>query len=125
MDYRRNLLWIDGLAALIAGILMLVLSGWLSWLYELPYGLLIFMGCINLAYSCYSLSLARRATRPIQLIWLLVAANSFWAIVCFVLAYHHGADASWFGLAHFIGEGIFVGALAFLEFRWRRMLLVR
>jgi hypothetical protein len=119
----RKLLWLDCSAALLAGVAVLSLSEWLSQLYTLPRDLLVTVGVVNLAYGTFSFSLARRARRPRSLIVLLVVANGTWAALCALAAVLLGGTASAFGLAHFIGEGLFVGGLATLEWIQRERLL--
>ena len=119
---RRKLLWIDGLAGLTVGAVVLAASGWLSERYGLPRSLLLFTGVANVAYGSYSTSLARRSVRPRRLIWFLIFANLAWAVVCFILAIVYRETATFFGLAHLVGEGLFVGGLACLEWRWRELL---
>lgn len=123
MRFLQRLLWIDSGAGLIAGTLMLSLSGWLAELYALPRALLVAMGVANLAYGSYSLSLARRAVRPPALIALLIAANGAWALLCFLAAARFAGVASPFGMAQLVGEGVFVGGLAALEWRARGRLV--
>lgn len=124
MRLLRELLWVDCAAALVAGLAVLSLSGWLARLYGLPRGLLVAMGMANLAYGAFSFSLARRAHRPPSLIVVLVLANATWAVLCGIAAVRLAGVASAFGLAHLIGEGLFVGGLAALEWRQRDQLLV-
>ena len=120
----RHLLWIDSGAGLLAGVVILALSTWLSDLYELPGSLLLAMGTANLAYGTYSGALASRARRPYALLVLLVTANATWAGLCGFAAVHFVETASGFGLAHLIGEGLFVGGLAAWEWRMRERLRV-
>lgn len=115
----RRLLWIDCTAAGLAGLAMLALSAWLSALYGLPQSFVIGLGVVNLLYGAFSFSLARRASRPLKLIVALAAANGAWAVVCIALAVAVGGSATLFGLAHLVGEGLFVGGLGALEWRWR------
>jgi hypothetical protein len=122
MDVRRKLLWIDGMAAAAAGVAVLLSGGWLSKWYELPRNLLLLIGGVNIAYASYSLSLAVRVERPKALILLLVLANLVWAVVCLRWAVVFAETASPFGIAHLAGEGVFVGGLASLEWRWRELL---
>jgi hypothetical protein len=122
MSVLRKLLWIDCGAAFVAGLAVLALAGWLSRLYALPRGLLVVMGGVNLAYGAFSFSLARRARRPPLLIAALVAANTTWALLCGLAAARLVGTASGFGLAHLVGEAIFVGALAALEWNQRERL---
>lgn len=119
----RHLLWIDSGAALTAGIVVVGLSGWLSAIYELPRSLLVMIGVANLAYGMYSGLLARQERRPYRLLVLLVVFNATWAALCGFAAVTFADTASVFGLAHFVGEGVFVGTLAALEWRERERLL--
>ena len=123
MDVRRKLLWIDGAGGLFVGAVVLLICGWLSELYGLPYKLLFFIGAANVLYGSYSTSLAMRSERPKNLILLLVFANLTWMFVCMSLAISNLETASLFGLAHLVGEGLYVGGLACLEWRWRELLL--
>ena len=122
MNLRRNLLWIDGLGGVVVGVAMFVLSGWLSEWYRLPRDFLLFMGAVNLAYGCYSLPLAKRSRRPMSLIMLLAVANLAWGVACLRWAVVFRDTASFFGLAHFVLEGLYVGGLGCLEWRWRELL---
>lgn len=117
------LLWIDCAAAALAGVTVLMLSGWLSSLSALPRGLLLFMGAVNMLYASYSFALATRSRRPRLLINLLVFANLAWSVVCLGLALAFAGSVTSFGLGHLVGEAVFVGGLAGLEWRWRNQLL--
>lgn len=119
----KNLLWVDCIAAALGGATVLMLSGWLSRLYALPRGFLLVIGTVNMLYACYSFSLASRSRRPRSLINLLVFANLFWTLVCLGLAVSFWGQASLFGIGHLVGEAIFVGGLAGLEWRGREQLL--
>ena len=122
MDLRRKLLWVDASAALVAGVGVLLLCGWLSEWYALPENLLLLIGGVNVGYGVYGLLLASRARRPRALILLLVMANLVWAAACLRWAVAYSESASVFGLAHLGGEGVYVGTLACLEWRWRAIL---
>lgn len=122
-DLPRKLLWVDCIAAAAAGAAVLAFSGWLSRLYGLPRGLLLLIGAVNLLYACYSFSLAVRARRPRHLLNVLIFANGAWAAVCLGLAVAFWRPATPFGLAQLIGEAVFVGGLAGLEWSRRDQLL--
>jgi hypothetical protein len=124
MALPRKLLWIDGLGGAVAGIAVLLARNWLSQWYRLPLNLVFLIGAVNLAYGSYSLSLAVRARRPGILILLLVVANLTWAVCCLRWAALFAGTASWLGHAHLIIEGLYVGGLACLEWRWRELLRV-
>lgn len=123
MYVLKKLLWVDCVAAALAGAAVLPLSGWLSHVYALPRGLLLLIGAVNLAYASYSFSLAVRARRPRRLINLLVLANLAWAAACLRWAVVFSGSATAFGIGHLIGEAIFVGGLASLEWSRREQLL--
>lgn len=112
----------DCTAAAVGGVVVLALSGWLSRLHVLPRELLLFTGGVNLLYASYSFTLARRARRPMFLIQLLVYANAAWVVVCLSLAAAFWGKASLFGIAHLVGEAIFVGGLAAVEWSQRSQL---
>lgn len=120
----RNLLWVDCSAGALAGVAMLTFSEWLGNVYALPRGLLLLMGVVNVLYASYSFALATRRRRPRALINLLVFANLAWAVVCLGLAVAFAGSAMLFGLGHLVGEAVFVGGLAGLEWRWREQLLI-
>lgn len=117
-----HLLWVDGIGAVVAGVAVLSLSGWLSQLEGLPQELLIFTGVVNLLYACYSLPLAMRSERSVRQIRWLVQANLAWTVVCFLLLVIFRSDATPFALLHIGGEGLYVGMLALLEWRYRDLL---
>jgi predicted membrane-bound spermidine synthase len=123
MNWRYKLLRIDSLGALTVGLVMLLLSQWLSSWYALPRGFIIFMGLVNLAYGCYSFSLLVKIKRPLSLIVVLVIANLGWAVLCVLWAVIFAQSASPFGTIHLLGEALFVGGLAYLEWRNREFLL--
>jgi uncharacterized membrane protein YjjB (DUF3815 family) len=123
MRIIRSLLWIDCIAGALAGVLVLLFSEWLSRLYSLPPEILYFTGLVNLLYATYSFSLAKRRARPKALIILLAAANGAWALACLGLAIHFFETATFIGIGLLVGEAIFVGGLASLEWKWRDQLL--
>jgi hypothetical protein len=120
----RDILWVDCSAALGAGLVVLPLSRWLAELYAMPRGLVVGIALANLCYGAYSFSLARRVRRPMSLVVLLVVANAAWATSCVVVACVFWEAASVLGLAHLLGEGLFVGGLASLEWTRRDRLTV-
>jgi hypothetical protein len=123
MQIIRNLLWIDCTAGALAGMLVFSFSGWLARLYSIPEGILYFTGTINLLYAAYSFSLAIRPTRPRVLIIMLAAANGIWTLVCLGIATYFFETATFFGIGQLVGEAIFVGGLASLDWKWREQLL--
>lgn len=112
------LIWIDWIAAAVAGVVVLSLRGWLADLYSLPKELLLVIGVTNLAYGSVSFTLAMSSRGGrVPLLRGVAAANVAWAVCCAVLAAAWVGTASTFGLVQLIGEGILVGALGVLEWR--------
>ena len=116
---RRYLLWVDGCAAGVAAVLLLVLGPWLQVWYGLPAALLQLIAMVSLGYAAYSLNLARLSRRPAWALVLLVVANALWALLCMRWALLYGPTASLLGVLHLLVEALFVGTLALLEWRWR------
>jgi hypothetical protein len=105
------------------GVRVLSLSPWLSTWYAIPQRLLVLMGVANLTYGAFSFSLARRRVRPRGLLVTLVVANAAWGVLCLLATALLVRRASAFGVASLVLEGLFVGGLAALEWRWRESLL--
>ena len=118
-----KLLWIDCLGGLIAGAIVLALAGWLAPLEGLPREVLVFTGAMNLLYGSYSLSLVLRQRRSRAAVYALIAANAVWLPVCLILAAVFWETATVFGLLHLMGEGVYVGGLAAVEWRQRERLV--
>lgn len=123
MRIARNLLWIDCTAAAFAGAIVLALSKWLSDLYALPLGLVLFMGIINLLYACYSFTLAVRIARRKSMIMLLVTGNLAWAVVCLGLMIAFSGTATMSGVGVLVAEAAFVSVLALFEWRYSDQLV--
>ncbi|SFO79876.1 hypothetical protein SAMN05216601_102152 [Ectopseudomonas composti] len=124
MRMVRHILWLDCMAAAVAGVVVLLFAPWLNDWYSLPRELLSFIGAVNIAYACYSFSLAVRVRRSETLIKLLALANGFWALVCLGIAATFAPVITLPGLCHVLGEAAFVGGLGMLEWKWRRQLRV-
>ncbi|MFM9949727.1 MAG: hypothetical protein ACKV1O_17455 [Saprospiraceae bacterium] len=113
-----RLLYMDGFAALTAGIFLLLLRDFLSGLLGLPVWLLTAQGFINIAYSAYSLPLARRKYRPGWMVQLLAVANMLYAFGCVpLLLWHFFPTCNALGVAYFGLEIGFIGGLGWLEWR--------
>ncbi|MEM1095969.1 MAG: hypothetical protein AAGJ10_15330 [Bacteroidota bacterium] len=115
MMQRQNLLWVDGTAGAVVGVLLLSVSPWLAELFSLPLGVVLFMGAANLTYGSYSLTIAQRKRRPLSLIRFLVMANLAWVPVCIGLIIVHREVISVWVLLHLSAEAVCVGSLAVIE----------
>jgi hypothetical protein len=118
----RKLLWIDWLGALIAGLLVVSLHQFLADLHNLPAGIILFIGCVNIAYGCFSLSITLRRNRSVAIVGALAIANIIWLPVCLVIAGAYLSQITILGGLHVIGEGIYVAGLGVFEWLNRRTL---
>lgn len=118
----KKLLWVDCIGGGVVGVLVLVLARWLSDWYRLPYDFVIMMGIVNLAYGSYSFTLAMLSKRPMPLIRLLVFTNLLWMVLCLRWAVIFYGTASILGMAQLIIEGLYVGGLGCVEWRFREQL---
>jgi len=123
MSLKTNLLWVDGIGGLAVGVLVLALASWLSSLHGLPKNLIVFLGVANLVYGSYSTSLAFRSRRPRKWVVFLVFANILWGVLCLSLFLKFNQTIAITGVLHLVGEGIYVGGLGYLEWRWKEFLI--
>jgi hypothetical protein len=117
----QAILRLDAGAACAAGFAVLALRDRLALLHAFPLALVVFLGASNLAYASYSGSLATlaglRRMPSRRAIDVLVVANLAWTAVCGTVLVATWRSASVLGLAHVAFEGLFVGALAVVEYR--------
>jgi hypothetical protein len=111
----NNLVWIDGFAALASGCFTLLFKSKLSPIFNLPESLLTTLMVISFCYAIYSLSLARRASKPILFLKILVIGNTFYSVICAILTVIFYEKATFLGVGYLMLESAFVAALAFLE----------
>ncbi len=115
----RHLIRFDGIAGLMAGTFSLTFSAWLAELYGLPRSIVVFNGIVNLMYGTYSSTLASLRHRPIAMVIALSFANCLWALFCFAFVFQMPASATVFAVGQALFEGVFVGSLGVLEWRYR------
>ena len=106
----------DSGGGLAAGVLVLLFRRELSAIEALPEALLLFTGAANVGYGLYSGSLLRGVPAAGAL-RALVVANAVWAGLCALLAAGTWGGASAWGTAHLASEGVYVGLLAWVEYR--------
>lgn len=123
MKLPRDLLWLDGFAGLVAGVVALLLSGVIAAWHDMPHGWWLFNGLMNLIYASYSLSIARLRRRSLGLVAVIAAGNLLWAGMCVAATLWFRTTATPLGLAHLLLEAAFVGALGATEWRLRHHLI--
>lgn len=118
----RALLWLDGGAGFVVGVVVLAFLPWVARLHGLSEPIVRFFGVANLVYASYSGTLAVRASRgamPSRLaLGTLIVGNLAWTCVCAAILATNGAEATGFGRAYVALEGVFVAVLAFAEKRF-------
>ncbi len=118
------LLWTDAGAGALVGGVVLLLHEWFARLYRLPVSIVVTVALANLLYSTYSGSLAVRAshgrTPSRRAFYTLIGVNALWPVVCASFLICTWSSVSAFGVAHFVLEGLFVGALARIEWKYLR-----
>ncbi len=121
---KRHLIRIDGTAGLCVGIPVLLLADRLASLFGVPVWLIVVNGMANLAYGTFSTTLASFPSRSIYLVSALSIANMVWAIICFTVGLNLVSTASFLAVGNAFFEGLFVGSLGVLEWRWRHQLVL-
>jgi hypothetical protein len=118
MTSARLLILLDWTAGAGAGVLMILLRYWLAELYQLPSGLMLTFGMVNLAYASFSFILWLLSRKDhVPGLQIIAAANILWAIVCLVMFFVWWGTASFLGAGHFVGEALIVGGMGLLEWR--------
>lgn len=119
--FLRRVLWADTTLGNLTALVGLFFPARLADLLGLPFGLIIVIAVVTLAYAVTALTIAVQASLPILLVCVLVWANWFWTVVSTVLLLRHFAAATVLGVAFLVLQ-IFVvifvvGGLAYLEGR--------
>lgn len=119
-----KLLSLDGIGGVVAGLFVLALHGPIAGFYRMPVAVVVFVAVANVVYGSYSSRLAWRASRGTlpsrRAVEVLAIANACWPLVCIALLVHTREAASVFGQLHLGLEGVYVFALAVVEWRWLR-----
>ena len=110
-----RLLWIDGLGALIVGILVLLLRHPLSAIFNLPVWLLTLESGITLCYAVYSITLARQRPRHGWMIRALIIGNWAYALFCIALLILFFQRCSAWGVIYFLAEVLYISGLGWVE----------
>lgn len=113
----KKLIWFDAFAALTSGVVVIALKGFFAPLFNLPAALLTVLALTAFCYAVYSFQLAFRAHKPPPLIWLLIIANTIYALACLVLFFVFLRTATWLGSAYLLLDFSIVAALTFIEYR--------
>lgn len=124
MDIRRKIIWVDCIAAISVGLIVLLFHSMVGAIYHIPEQTIIFIALSNLLYGAYSFSLAIQKARNIKHLQLLVFGNLFWALVCAGVVAQYFNVASLIGIAFIVCEAMFVIMLAYFEWKYRYELVL-
>ena len=107
------------MAGLVVGGVGLALTGMgvLDEVLGLSQAVLFVVGGANILYGSFALSIVVSSPPKTSRIALLIGANLVWCAVCLLLLAHHADGASLLGRVYLLGEAVFVGGLAALEWR--------
>lgn len=117
----KNLIWIDATAALLSGVIVLMLKAKLSLFFNFPESLLTTLGFVSLSYALFSFYLAQQKSKSKRLLKILVIANLVYAIVCIIIMLFLYKTANLFGVLYLILESSLIAILALVE--WRQIKL--
>jgi len=123
MKKNANIIFLDGIAGVLSGSLVLLLSSLISETHNWSQTFILLHVIASLTYGAYSLVLSYRRFRPVKMISILAVANCIWALVCGALAILLSASLTTWGLGHLVLEFLFVGALGIYEWRFRHSLV--
>lgn len=127
MDKRAtSILAVDASGGVLVGAVVLLWLDVFHAISAIPKPVLGFMGAANLTYGLYSSTLTALALqrRKVSRHWvsLLCAANLSWSVVCALLLVRLSGTIAPLGAAHLALEGLYVAALAIIEYRFVRPL---
>jgi hypothetical protein len=117
----KVLMWIDALAAMTAGVGILMFRVPLSLIFQLPEGLLLTQSLIALTFMPYSFFLAIKKPGAPSLYRTLAVANLVYGLFCLILLLLFFRTANVFGVLYLFVDSFIVITLAILE--WRRIRL--
>jgi len=121
-DKNDTILWLDCIGGLLAGVLILFFCRMISDWDNLPLWIVLAFGFANLIYGGYSLWVTTQNPRSMVWIKILALANITWLGICVTIVTVYWNDISIFGTLHKLTEGIYVGSLGYVEWRWREKL---
>lgn len=117
-----KLVWIDGTAALLSAIVVLVLKSLLSEFLNIPLNLLVLMCIVSFLYAAYSISLALLKEKPVYRIKILITGNIIWSLLCLIFILLQFKTINVFGIIYLSSESIFVAGLAWFEYKQLKLI---
>jgi len=113
----RKLLVYDGLAALLATMLILSLLAYLPGWLQLPVKLFYLLPCISAVYAVYAFSVSRKRNIQRWQLRLLAIGNALYGLFCVGLMIYFYPTTNLLGLAYLSIDTAIVTALALVEWQ--------
>jgi hypothetical protein len=114
--FLRHVLAADALSCVATGFSQVLLASPLAQWLGLPAPLLVGTGWFLLAYAAVVGVIATRDPIPSGFVWLFVAGNVAWAILCVVMLASGALAPTTLGIAWILGQAAVVAVLA--ELQW-------
>ncbi|MES3003237.1 MAG: hypothetical protein V4787_21270 [Pseudomonadota bacterium] len=114
--FLRYVLVADALSCVATGLAQLLFASMLAQWLALPGNLLVGTGWFLLAYAAVVGFIATRDPIPSGFVWLFVAGNVAWAILCVVVLASGSIAPTTLGVAWILGQAAVVVVLA--ELQW-------
>lgn len=114
--FLRRVLVLDAVASGATGMLAIVASGSLSWLLDLPAGLLLGAGLVLVPYVLFVAFTATRTETPRAAVWLIIIANALWALASIALLLSGLVSPNALGVAFVLTQAAVVAFLGELQY---------
>ena len=113
----KNLFWIDGLAALLSGTIVILCKNWFAQISNMPINLLQNMAIIAFVFASFSITNAILITNTKSVFGFLIFANSLYVLFCLLLLNFYYKSINGYGISFLIFDMAVVSMLAFIEYR--------
>jgi len=112
----RFALTLDAVATAATAVLQLGFAGELERLLNVPAGLMTASGVFLVAYAAFVAWLARRATLPSSVVWIVIVGNTLWALGCAALAFGGMLAPTTLGIVFLVVQAVAVAGFAELQY---------
>jgi hypothetical protein len=110
----RQLLAIDGVTCVVAGVLLALAATPLAELFALPQALLFYAGLVLFPCAALMFFTARMQTPAPALVWLVITGNAAWALGSVLVALLWFAPTA-IGVAILLAQAVVVAGLGVME----------
>ena len=114
--FLRRVLVLDAFASGATGLLAIVASGFLSWLLDLPAGLLLGAGLLLVPYVLFVIYTATRSEIASAAVTLIIVANALWALASVAVLLSGWVAPNALGVAFVLVQAAVVALLGELQY---------